>query len=71
MKIETIIKKFEEVSLQQSKLSYKIGEHYQPIINEAVKNKDRKKLESLLSIIPECITKLAVYQGLREIREKV
>jgi len=70
MKIETVIKKFEEVGLQQNKLSFKISEHFQPIINKAVDDKDRDKLESLLDVLPDCIAKFAVYYGLRIIREK-
>jgi hypothetical protein len=70
MKIETVIKKYEEVSEQQNKLSFKISEHFQPIINKAVEDKDTDKLESLLNVLPECIAKFAVYHGLRIIREK-
>lgn len=70
MEIEKVIKEFEKTLKRQSKLSFLISEHYQPIINKAVKNKDRDKLHSLLDVLPSCTAKLGVYHGLRIIKDK-
>ncbi len=68
MSIENIIKEFKEVKQRESELSYQIGEHYYPIINKLLEDKDKIGLEKLLNEIPECIVKLGVYQALRELK---
>ena len=70
MDIENVIKEHKLASDRLSHLSFKIGEHFKPIIQKLLKNKDRKGLEALISKIPECTVKLFVYQSLRELKEQ-
>jgi hypothetical protein len=69
-KIQKTIDDLNAANQLVSELSHTLTKHFQPIINKAVKAKDRDKLESLLDVLPECMTKFAVYHGLRIIREK-
>jgi hypothetical protein len=70
MDIKKVIEEHNKASQRVSELSYQIGEHYRPIINKLTKAKDKKGLEALLCELPECMTKLGVYQALREIKDK-
>jgi hypothetical protein len=66
--IQDIIKEYEQVRQRESELSFQISEHYQPIINRLSKKKDRNGLEKLLDEIPDSLTKMGVYQALRELK---
>lgn len=66
--IDKIIEEYKQVTQRESELSYQIGEHYDPIINKLSKAKDIDGLERLLNDLPDCMTKLGIYQALREIR---
>jgi hypothetical protein len=69
-KIQKTIDDLNAANQLVSELSYTLTKHFTPIIEKAVKDKDTDKLESLLDVLPECMTKFAVYHGLRIIREK-
>lgn len=66
-KIQAIIKEYKQVSERQSELSFKLSEHYEPIINKLLNNNDKDGLIKLLSEIPESLVKMEVYRALREL----
>ena len=70
-KIDKIISEYEENRTRWSELSFQLGEHYNPIIEKLKKNKDRVGLENLLDEIPDSLTKMGVYQSLRELKTQL
>ena len=62
--IEDIVKEFEQVRKREEELNDLIAEHYHPIITDLYDKKDKEGLEKLLNTMPECGSKLRVYQTL-------
>ena len=67
MVINTIIQRYKEIQLEEKNLSDNIINHFTPIIEEMIETKNINGLKNLLDIIPDCICKVSVYQGIRNL----
>lgn len=67
VKLIKLITKYRKL---EDKLNSELKKEYQPILNQAVVNKDESTLRELLIDIPDSISfKMRIYQGLVEIKQ--
>ena len=60
--IDSVIARFNAVNKERTELNNQIKAHYEPLLTEAGKSKDRDKFGELLSGIPDCPFLMTAYR---------
>ena len=69
MRINEVVNQYKDTANKLGELSKQLTDYFSPIIQDHIEQKEVKELHKLLDYLPDCIVKLEIYQGLREIEQ--